>query len=187
MIIWMEREAPCVAYKEWAPVVAHLAAGRQILLLRKGGIAEGPGGFQPAHDWFWFLPTRFHPAADKLQPGTDAADEPPPGRGLAASVVQVCWLEDESRAAALAQWHCWAPEEIARRFHFGKRPGLFALVVRVWCTVEPAPVLDEAAAAGCRSWVEVPARPGPMQWTPVLDEAAFASSSRAVMAALGGH
>ena len=36
------------AFKEWHVVVEALAAGEQILLLRKGGIAEGRGGFDPA-------------------------------------------------------------------------------------------------------------------------------------------
>jgi len=181
----MQREEPGVAYKEWAPVVARLGAGRQILLLRKGGIAEGPGGFRPAHDWFWFHPTRFHPAPEKLQPGVDPADEPPPGLSLAASVAAARWLDDEARVDALTPWHAWAPEEVRRRFHFGKRPGLFALVVRVWRAVEPAPAPGDAAASGCRSWIDLPARPGVKDWRPALDEAAFAAQSSAVQAALG--
>ncbi len=47
------------AFKEWAAVCAALSAGRQTVILRKGGIAEGPGGFQPEHGEFWLLPTRF--------------------------------------------------------------------------------------------------------------------------------
>ena len=65
----MMDQSPCaVAFKEWAAVCAALAAGRQALILRKGGIAEGPGGFRPEHDRFWLLPTRFHERPDKLQP-----------------------------------------------------------------------------------------------------------------------
>src|SRR5690606_3258740 len=54
-----------IALKEWAIVTAALAAGRQTMLLRTGGIDEGPEGFRVKHGEFWLLPTRFHqdPAA----------------------------------------------------------------------------------------------------------------------------
>ena len=37
------------AFKEWAIVVDALGRGRQSVILRKGGIAEGRGGFRPEH------------------------------------------------------------------------------------------------------------------------------------------
>ncbi len=48
------------AFKEWAGVCRALGLGRQILVLRKGGIAEGPGGFSPEHESFWLFPTHLH-------------------------------------------------------------------------------------------------------------------------------
>ena len=45
------------AFKEWAGVCAALESGRQSVILRKGGIADGPGGFVPDHEAFW-LDTR---------------------------------------------------------------------------------------------------------------------------------
>ncbi len=35
-----------IAFKEWAVIVDALGRGDQILILRKGGISEGRGGFQ---------------------------------------------------------------------------------------------------------------------------------------------
>ncbi|MGV3757322.1 MAG: DUF1802 family protein [Verrucomicrobiota bacterium] len=52
-----------VAFKEWAIVVDALGRGEQIILLRKGGISEGRGGFQVEHPQFLFWPTLFSPAA----------------------------------------------------------------------------------------------------------------------------
>ena len=49
-----------VAFKEWAGICRALGLGRQIVVLRKGGIAEGPGGFSPEHGAFWLFPTRLH-------------------------------------------------------------------------------------------------------------------------------
>ncbi len=51
-------ESCAVAFKEWADVCAALLDGRQSLILRKGGIEEGPGGFRPEHAAFWLYPTR---------------------------------------------------------------------------------------------------------------------------------
>ncbi|SVB06991.1 uncharacterized protein METZ01_LOCUS159845, partial [marine metagenome] len=48
-----------IAFKEWAVVVEAIGSGRQIVILRKGGIAEGVGGFKAEHDRFWLFPPRF--------------------------------------------------------------------------------------------------------------------------------
>src|SRR3954463_15272356 len=59
-----------IAFKEWAGVCAALAEGRQSLIVRKGGIAEGPRGFAPEHDLFWLYPTHVHEAAQGLRQTT---------------------------------------------------------------------------------------------------------------------
>lgn len=48
------------ALKEWAVVVDALGSGQQIILLRKGGLREGPGGFAVAQPEFLLFPTLFH-------------------------------------------------------------------------------------------------------------------------------
>ena len=58
------------AFKEWLVIVDALAAGEQSLLLRKGGIAEGRGGFDPElAERFWLFPTQFHAQREKTKPG----------------------------------------------------------------------------------------------------------------------
>ena len=49
-----------IAFKEWAVVVDALGHGEQIIILRKGGMAEGAAGFKPEHSRFWLFPTLFH-------------------------------------------------------------------------------------------------------------------------------
>jgi len=51
-----------------------LAEGRQSLILRKGGIAEGPRGFVPEHDTFWLYPTHVHQAEQGLRHATADVD-----------------------------------------------------------------------------------------------------------------
>ena len=42
-------EQCAIAFKEWSEICQVLADGRQTLIVRKGGIREGPGGFSPDH------------------------------------------------------------------------------------------------------------------------------------------
>ncbi len=59
------------AFKEWAAIVEALGAGEQILLLRKGGIAEGRGGFQVKNQRFWLYPTFFHAQLEESKSGAE--------------------------------------------------------------------------------------------------------------------
>src|SRR5271166_3261085 len=63
-----------VAFKEWASVCDALLDGRQTIILRKGGINEGPapGVFMPDHSEFWLYPTWVHQAEQGVR--TKAAD-----------------------------------------------------------------------------------------------------------------
>jgi hypothetical protein len=49
-----------IALKEWDTVCQALAARRQILLLRKGGIYESAGGFEIENRQFLLFPTFLH-------------------------------------------------------------------------------------------------------------------------------
>lgn len=174
-------QRPETAYKEWSPVVAWLAAGRSVLLLRKGGIAEGRGGFQPQHGWFWLFPTTFHPAPDRLKPGVPEPSLDPRLRH-AARLVDWKWIGDAAALQRLDPLHAWTAGEAAKRFHGGDRPGLHALIVRVWTAHEPLPLPAGPAASGCRSWIPVEAS-GEFAGTPVLDEEEFARRADEVRAA----
>ena len=56
------------ALKEWACVVRALGEGKQILLLRKGGIAEKGGEFRMEEPDFFLFPTFEHQDKTKLKP-----------------------------------------------------------------------------------------------------------------------
>src|SRR5262245_53837990 len=129
-----------IALKEWAVVCAALAAGRQTILLRKGGIDEGPDGFRPEHPEFWLFPTRFHQHSDELTPDASLLLEavehgaPPPGAvllGLYAVTDCVDFLANEQRLEALQGLHVLAPSTVSGRFAY-RRPGLYVFTVRVY-------------------------------------------------------
>src|SRR5437870_4262401 len=56
-----------VALKEWAVVCQALSTGRQIILLRKGGISESTGGFELENREFLLFPTYLHQNVDMLK------------------------------------------------------------------------------------------------------------------------
>lgn len=151
------------ALKEWALVCAALASGRQTVLLRKGGIEEGPDGFRPEHDQFWLLPTRFHQSPEELTPvgaallDDVAAAEPPAGTlriDLYATATEVCRIEKESYLAGLDGLHVLAPQTVRDRFHY-RAPGLWVMLLRVYRRPEPFELGDSPHIAGCRSWVDL--------------------------------
>src|SRR5271168_558864 len=56
-----------VGLKEWAAVCAALGEGRQIILLRKGGIYESAGEFEIEHRQFVLFPTYLHQNAEMVK------------------------------------------------------------------------------------------------------------------------
>ena len=55
------------ALKEWAAVCAALREGKQVFLLRKGGIHERCGEFSVEHDAFFLYPTWEHQKKQMLR------------------------------------------------------------------------------------------------------------------------
>ncbi len=148
--------ACAVAFKEWAGVCDALAEGRQSLILRKGGVSEGPDGFRPEHPAFWLYPTHVHEAEQGLR--TLAGPWPvdgPPGTVAIAALAVVEWtgrVERAGQLGALADLHDWTGATVRKRFDY-RSPGLWALAVRVYRRAEPWRVEVTPAQLGCKTWV----------------------------------
>ena len=56
-----------IALKEWAVVCDEVLGGRQVVLLRKGGILEQKKGFQIEHERFFFYPNTEHQSREQLK------------------------------------------------------------------------------------------------------------------------
>jgi hypothetical protein len=183
-----------IAFKEWAVICRALAEGRQSLILRKGGIAEGGGQFQPEHDRFLLDPTFFHEQhrtgiKPDLLPLLDAAEaDRPPGGTLRfthfAAVTAVSHVTELDRALALDALHGWTADTVRQRFHY-RTPGLFVLTVRTYRLAGAAEVAGRPEYAGCKTWVELDGGVETDGAVPVLTDEAFAEYSRRVAAALG--
>lgn len=159
-------------FKEWSLACDALGSGRQSVILRKGGIAEGRGGFSFRHREFFLFPTFFHEQVAKVR--IAAADIPPPGNTIAirwyAKVERALRINSLAIAEALAPLHILSAEVVRERFSY-KGDGLNVAFV---CVFEISPVWilqNEKRFGGCRSWIDLPPPPE-MKMRAVLDQTA---------------
>jgi hypothetical protein len=173
-----------VAFKEWAIVVDALGRGDQILILRKGGIQEGPGGFQVEQPQFLLFPTLFHQQRKAVVSGAQARFDrvapffPPVSRvrlEFFANVVSWRALESLASAEQLRGQHIWRDEVIAERFEWGKSKNIFAIACRVHRLRAPIELPMLAGYGGCKSWVELEQDLATDGATPVLSDQSFAA------------
>ncbi len=153
-----------IAFKEWAIVVDALGRGEQIIILRKGGISEGRGGFKIEQPRFLILPTLFHQQRESvIHTAQDRYDEiaptfPPADRlrlECFAEVVLAKRLDSLADTKRLAGQHIWREEVISERFDWGKDKAIHALAVRVFRLPRPIEFPMSPAYGGCKSWIEL--------------------------------
>jgi len=162
-----------MAFKEWAVVCEALGSGRQSVILRKGGIAEGRAGFAFSHREFFLFPTRFHESLEKttLPPGfaLPAEREGEVEIRFTAKIEWTCFLSDPEQIAGLSDFHILCREVVEERFRFGEPPGIHIGFARVYRMSSPWVLPMEKHFGGCRSWVELPASPE-VSMEPVLSD-----------------
>jgi len=181
------------AFKEWAGICHALAAGKQAIVLRKGGIAEEGGSFRVGHDRFWLYPTYVHQQRSGIQGGAlplleqAEACRPPPGLVHLthfAEVAHVYHVTDLETALRLQDLHCWSEETVRARFAY-RRPGLFVLAVRVYRVPQVHEIAETAEYAGCKSWVDLEPELPTEGATAVLDRDTFENILRVVQQTCG--
>src|SRR5262245_5251633 len=175
-----------VAFKEWAVICSALAAGKQSLILRKGGIAEEGGVFRPEHSEFLLYPTYFHEHRAGVKPEflplLEAAEAAKPPAGTIRSapfdrVAEVKHITSLEAALARDALHAWTPDVVKQRFNY-RTPGLFVLGVRVFRLAEPVEVIERPEFAGCKTWVKLGTPVNTEGATPVLSDDAFAEITK---------
>jgi hypothetical protein len=167
-----------VAFKEWSGVRDALASGRQTIILRKGGIHEGPRGFVPEYGTFWLYPTHVHESEQGIRNApADLSGKEPAGYvaiGTLAVIDRIGRVESMDELEAIADEHAWTPETIRKRFDY-KRPGLWLLAVRIFDRPDPWAVEITPAHAGCKTWVPLESTLPTDGLAPVIDDRAFAA------------
>ena len=179
------------AFKEWAVVVEALGSGKQIVILRKGGIAEGTCGFKAEHDRFWLFPTQFHQQRQGVVESASLAFEENefPAEGIlkiefAAEVVEARRLGSLEQANQLKGQHIWRDEVIADRFDWGRDSGIYAMAVRSRRLLKPLEIPMLESYGGCKSWIELEPPVDFSLAKPVLDDSDFAVKLTAFQEAL---
>jgi hypothetical protein len=152
------------AFKEWAAICRALAAGRQDVILRKGGIVEPGGGeFRVEHREFLLMPTFVHQAPESLVPGArdllDGIDDDRPPEGTVvfrhrATVRASHRVRSLADLEAFRGRHVWSDAVVAERFHRWT-DGIHVLVVDVAALPASVTVPWHDTYGGCRSWVEL--------------------------------
>ncbi len=187
---------PPTGFKEWAFVCEALGQGVQTIILRKGGIHEGRGGFHFQHNAFWLFPTGFHNQAAQLRWTPLNADEVTVPRDEERSSVSVrCFAQlhgvwritDWDQVAALEPLHIWTEEVVRERFAWNEESCLHVALVRVSALPAPWSFPYERGYGGCRSWVKLPEQGSELEKNavPVMDDAPWAATAQRVRTTLG--
>jgi hypothetical protein len=180
-----------VALKEWAIVCRALSEGRQLLLLRKGGIYEAAGEFELEHRQFLLFPTYLHQDLKMLKASEHtgferATAEPSQARiTAAAEVTDIVPMSSRAAMDSLEDEHVWGQPLIDMRFNYKPANPLYLLLLRVYRLSEPAVLENTPAYAGCKSWVPLEKSISADRATPVLDEALYQRRRQAILDRLG--
>jgi hypothetical protein len=181
-----------IAFKEWASVCDALLAGRQTIILRKGGISEGtaPGHFVPEHSEFWLYPTWVHQAEQGVRervPGSDATCSVPGDGQLQISalvrVELVGYVRSDQSLSLLEEHHILTRETVLNRFHY-RQPGLWVLAARVWRKEPCHEIAPTPEHAGCKTWVKLVEALSTGGVAPVLDDVTWTERLDRIRAAL---
>jgi hypothetical protein len=176
-----------IGFKEWSFICEALGQGAQTLILRKGGIHEGRGGFHFQHDAFWLFPTGFHNQGELLRwtPPDPAATAVPQDEKRErvdiryfAKLHEVWRLTDWDKVAALAPFHVWTEQTIRDRFAWNEDSSLHVALVRVFRLPPESPVWSFPyipGYGGCRSWVKLQEEGEALEeaLSPVMSDAAW--------------
>ncbi len=151
-----------MALKEWAIVCQALEEGKQTILLRKGGVAEGGDGFNPENPEFFLFPTTEHESPDKIKadwrPRLHKLDKEAkdPKRvhfrlyGILEGTVKVT---DWEAAKRLIPFTILSDQAVEEKYNYGDWKGLHLMVVRIYSLAVPMDLPRKPAYDGCKSWV----------------------------------
>jgi hypothetical protein len=177
-----------IALKEWASVCHALETGRQIILLRKGGIYEAAGEFELENPQFLLFPTYLHQNLGMLKAGDQAgfearSAEPQQIRiSAAGEVTDIVQLKSRGQMDALDAEHVWTAPLIDMRFNYKPQNPLYLMLVRAHRLAEPVTVENTPAYAGCKSWVPLDEAIATGRATPVADDAAYDARRESILA-----
>jgi len=178
------------ALKEWAVVCRALEDGRQVLLLRKGGIQEYRQGFKVKHDRFLLFPTYEHQSREHLQADYASKldevlkDQPAIGTNRITSyadAVEVKEIANRASLKLLANYHIWNESYVNARMDYNPKKPMSVILLRVFKLERPILIDTKPEWIGCRSWVPLDLE---VIGRPIMDELQFNTISSEVKGVL---
>jgi hypothetical protein len=176
-----------VALKEWAIVCDALAEGRQMMLLRKGGVRETAGEFEVEHRQFLLFPTYEHQNLKMLKESEHGRYEPNTKEPsylkitAAGEITNIVQIAARSQIDALDTEHVWTSPLIDMRFNYRPENPLYLLIVRAYRLAQPATIANTLAYAGCKSWVPLTEAIGVSGAIPAIDKDRFEQRCRHIL------
>ena len=180
--------------KEWAVAVDALAAGKTILLLRKGGIRETGRRFTVSHNSVLLYPTYEHQKPELLKPDYTQQVKRVPSGWRPESVNRKAWaqithnfqLSEAEKVEALMPYHIWNERFVTERFKWKPKQPLHILLLRTYQLSEVVPLADHPEYGGCRSWIDLLESISIDGAVPVLNDADYASQIDTIQKMLEG-
>jgi hypothetical protein len=168
-----------VALKEWSMVCEALELGKQIILLRKGGISESSGKFELEHPNFAFFPTFVHQNPSMLKspwnqkcPSASAEPDKVTLR-IAGEVTDILEVNLSQWLSPIDSLHIWTDKFIDQKYSYRPDNPLYLLLVRVYKLHKPIQIDNTIEYAGCKSWVPLKNPVDIDHATPVLGDEEF--------------
>lgn len=184
-----------VALKEWAVAIEALRSGRQILIMRKGGIREETKDFQVESDSFYLFPTYEHQKKQLLQPEYESdldktlenwsAEDTEVTIRCYAELAEDILIEHKEQLDRLSGLHIWTDTFAEERLKWKRTKPLHLMLLRVYELDEPVSLPIKPDYIGCKSWIglecEALSHTGRK---PVLDDEVFRKAVQSVKSAL---
>ncbi len=173
-----------IALKEWAIICKALEDGKQMLLLRKGGIMEYRKGFEVKHNEFLLYPTFEHQSIESIKAeykekikeiseehnisyynnnNRKKIDENDNNFNIAsnniikllAKVEDVIEISDKFTLSELRDYHIWSDEYVTMRMNYNPSKPMNVLLLRIYKIRKPLIVDINDKWAGCKSWIDI--------------------------------
>lgn len=188
----ISREA--TALKEWAVSVKALQEGKQIIVMRKGGIIEETRDFQLLSQSFYLMPAYEHQRKELLkEPYRDEMDETLKGWSpeadtikleAYAEAVQDIEINDQETLDKLRELHIWTDTFAEERLKWKRKKPLHLLILKVHKLEEPIYAPMRPAYTGCKSWVRLEDPVAEPAMHPVLTGEEFERETQRILSAL---
>lgn len=180
-----------LALKEWAAVVRALHSGRQIILLRKGGLAEKKHKFDLEGNEFFLYPTYHHQDTHLLgEPFSEEVErinreqikDGNVGLDTYAEVRETRTIRNPNDIPFLLSHSIWSAPYLEKRFQYKPEIPLYLLVLRAYRLPSPHIIPELPRYGGCVSWVPLDKSLTVEGAEPVLSNADFEKKCKAVLA-----